>query len=183
MSGDCCHLLGYLNSSNTFVFSSQGLTFTCPGGIHMFTLFNNCAPSWNLIFFALIEVILVAWVYGMDNFLENITEMLGTMNPLSRVNWRETLARNGNEEFFSISVILADLLEIRNTHNPDYFDGLWNSQPRTYPIQGLHLSNTNTITRASHYRHFFNLDTNICILATEQEFPWRWHAGLQNMAA
>eukprot|EP00093_Oithona_nana_P002458 02458.XXX_40626_42825_1 [CDS] Oithona nana genome sequencing. len=65
-----------------------GLTFTCPGGIHMFTLFNNCAPSWNLIFFALIEVILVAWVYGMDNFLENITEMLGTMDPLSRLYWQ-----------------------------------------------------------------------------------------------
>ena len=52
----------------------------------MFTLFNNCAPSWNLIFFALIEVILVAWVYGMDNFLENINEMLGTLDPISRVN-------------------------------------------------------------------------------------------------
>ena len=51
----------------------------------MFTLFNNCAPSWNLIFFALIEVILVAWVYGLDNFLENITEMLGSMHPLFKV--------------------------------------------------------------------------------------------------
>ena len=87
------------------LFSSQGLTFTCPGGIHMFTLFNNCAPSWNLIFFALIEVILVAWVYGMDNFLENINEMLGTLDPISRVNWLGALAKNGgDEEFFQFQL-------------------------------------------------------------------------------
>jgi hypothetical protein len=32
-----------------------GLPFTCPAGIHMFTLFNASAPSWNLILFALLE--------------------------------------------------------------------------------------------------------------------------------
>ena len=62
-----------------------GLTFTCPGGIYMFTLFNNCAPSWNLILFALLEVVLMAWVYGVDNFLDNISEMLGGIHPIAKV--------------------------------------------------------------------------------------------------
>ena len=64
-----------------------GLTFTCPGGIYMFTLFNNCAPSWNLILFALLEVVLMAWVYGVDNFLDNINEMLGGMHPIAKVTF------------------------------------------------------------------------------------------------
>ena len=33
-----------------------GLSFTCQGGIHMFTLFNAAAPSWNLLLFTLLEV-------------------------------------------------------------------------------------------------------------------------------
>lgn len=43
-----------------------GLCFTCGGGIHMFTLFNSSAPSWNLLLFALLELIAVAWVYGTN---------------------------------------------------------------------------------------------------------------------
>ena len=52
-----------------------GLPFCCNGGIHMFTLFNASAPSWNLLLFALLEVVLVSWVYGVDTFLDNLTEM------------------------------------------------------------------------------------------------------------
>ena len=36
-----------------------GLPFCCNGGIHMFTLFNASAPSWNLLLFALLEVSIV----------------------------------------------------------------------------------------------------------------------------
>ena len=41
----------------------------------MFTLFNASAPSWNCLLFALLEVVLVSWVYGVDRFLENMSEM------------------------------------------------------------------------------------------------------------
>ena len=60
--------------------SILGLPFTCPAGIHMFSLFNQAAPSWNLILFALLEVIIVAWIYGVDKFVEHISEMRGGMN-------------------------------------------------------------------------------------------------------
>jgi len=62
-----------------FSMTMLGLPFTCPAGIHMFSLFNQAAPSWNLILFALLEVIIVAWIYGVDSFIEHISEMKGGM--------------------------------------------------------------------------------------------------------
>ena len=63
-----------------------GLTFTCPGGIHMFTLFNDSAPSWNLILFALLEVVLISWAYGVDKFLDHLEDMIPHFSPTAKVN-------------------------------------------------------------------------------------------------
>ena len=52
-----------------------GLPFTCPGGVHMFTLFNASAPSWNLLVFALAEVLIVSRIYDIDKFLHHLDEM------------------------------------------------------------------------------------------------------------
>lgn len=41
----------------------------------MFTLFDASAPSWNLLVFVLIEVLVVTRVYGLDRFLDNMEEM------------------------------------------------------------------------------------------------------------
>jgi len=65
-----------------------GLPFTCNGGIHMFTLFNSSAPSWNLLLFALLEVVLVSWVYGIDNFMDNIEEMGIQMSKPVKIYWK-----------------------------------------------------------------------------------------------
>ena len=65
-----------------------GLPFTCHGGIHMFTLFNASAPSWNLLLFALLEVTLVSWVYGVDRFLDNFLEMGMELPWVVRQYWR-----------------------------------------------------------------------------------------------
>ena len=65
-----------------------GLPFTCPAGIHMFTLFNASAPSWNLLLFALLEVVVVAWLYGAENFLENVSGEMGIkLNRFTRLYW------------------------------------------------------------------------------------------------
>ena len=69
-----------------------GLTFTCPGGIHMFTLFNDSAPSWNLILFALLEVVLISWAYGVDKFLDHLEDMIPHFSPTAKVNLTPTLA-------------------------------------------------------------------------------------------
>ena len=59
----------------SFLMFILGLPFTCPGGIHMFTLFNSSAPSWNLLVFALMEVLIVSRVYGLDKFFAHLDEM------------------------------------------------------------------------------------------------------------
>ena len=41
----------------------------------MFTLFADCSASWNLLILAFLEVVLVSWFYGAENFLNNIKEM------------------------------------------------------------------------------------------------------------
>ena len=49
---------------------------TANGGILMFTLIDWYASSWSLLLLALIEVVLVAWLYGAEDLLEKMqTEM------------------------------------------------------------------------------------------------------------
>jgi len=52
-----------------------GLSMTAQGGIYMFTLIDSTCASWNILLFAIIELILVAWLYGADKFMANINEM------------------------------------------------------------------------------------------------------------
>ena len=54
----------------------------------MFTLFDASAPSWNLLLFALLEVLIVNWIYGVDRFLENMEEMNIKLGFLTRIYWK-----------------------------------------------------------------------------------------------
>ena len=66
----------------SFIF---GLSMVAKGGIYMFTLIDATCASWNILLFALLEVFLVAWMYGIDRlgnyslpatrFVENLEEM------------------------------------------------------------------------------------------------------------
>ena len=80
-----------------------GLPFSCNGGVHMFTLFNASAPSWNLLLLSLLEVVLVSWVYGVDTFLDNIAEMNIQMSRPVRLYWKLSWK-------FTTPVILMTLL-------------------------------------------------------------------------
>ena len=44
------------------------------GGIHLFTIFDNSTTS-SLLFLTLLEVIVVSWVYGINQFLVDLREM------------------------------------------------------------------------------------------------------------
>ena len=42
-------------------------------------VFEEGLNSWNLFIFAFLEIILVGWVYGLDQFIRNLDTMeLGT---------------------------------------------------------------------------------------------------------
>ena len=66
---------------------TMGLTFTCPAGIHMFTLFNSSAPSWNLLLLALVEVVVVGWIYGSGRLLRDLDEMGMNIHPAMKIYW------------------------------------------------------------------------------------------------
>ena len=51
-----------------------GLPFCCNAGVLLFTLFDRRCSS-SLLFILWIEVMVVSWVYGIGNFLDNIEEM------------------------------------------------------------------------------------------------------------
>jgi len=72
-------------SSTLFLF---GLIFTCGGGIHAFTLFNASAPSWNLLLFALLEVLVVAWAYGAERAIDDLSDMDVRPGRTMRLYWR-----------------------------------------------------------------------------------------------
>merc|ERR1712165_611402 len=65
-----------------------GLSMTAQGGIYMFTLIDSTCASWNILLFAIIELILVAWLYGVDNFLDNIREMKIHLPKPVELYWR-----------------------------------------------------------------------------------------------
>merc|ERR1712066_471781 len=52
-----------------------GLTCTSRGGLFMFSLIDWYASSWGLLICAVTEVLLVMYLYGWRNFMENIEEM------------------------------------------------------------------------------------------------------------
>jgi hypothetical protein len=65
----------------------MGIPMTCSAGIYLFTLIDETSASWNILIFALLEVITVAWLYGTDRFLMNIEDM-GIKLPLpAKIYW------------------------------------------------------------------------------------------------
>jgi len=52
-----------------------GLIYCTHGGEALLTLVDIANMSWNLLVIALLECILLSWIYGADNLLTNIEEM------------------------------------------------------------------------------------------------------------
>uniref|UniRef100_A0A3Q3W963 Transporter n=1 Tax=Mola mola TaxID=94237 RepID=A0A3Q3W963_MOLML len=59
-----------------------GLGFTTTSGNYWFTIFNDYAASFSLLFIVLIEVVTVSYIYGIKRFEKDIEDMLG-----HRPNW------------------------------------------------------------------------------------------------
>ena len=69
-------------------FFMLGLSMCSSGGIYMFQLLDNCSASWNILLIALVELILVSWGYGADNFLNNIKDMRMKLSQPMRLYWK-----------------------------------------------------------------------------------------------
>ena len=51
------------------------------GGIHLFTLLDWYSCSWSLMVLALLEALLVGWVYGIDRLLQLMQKEMGIRIP------------------------------------------------------------------------------------------------------
>ena len=52
-----------------------GLPMCAEGGFYMFELLADFVSTLDILIFAIIELIIVSWSYGADNFLDNIEQM------------------------------------------------------------------------------------------------------------
>jgi len=64
-----------------------GLPMCCGGGIHLFKVFDSRCSS-SLLLLSLIEIILVAYIYGVDKFLVNISEMKMKLSKVTTFYWK-----------------------------------------------------------------------------------------------
>jgi len=69
------------------IFFVCGIPMCTTGGIHLFTIFDKKCTS-SLLLLSLVEVILVAWVYGAEKFLGNIKEMSVPMPRVFFYYWK-----------------------------------------------------------------------------------------------
>ena len=65
-----------------------GLSMCTSSGIYIFQLLDSTCATWNLILLALVEVILVAWIYGANNLLSNIEDLDIKIPTLLKWYWK-----------------------------------------------------------------------------------------------
>ena len=58
-----------------FIGFLSGLSMCTHAGIYMFELLDNTCASWNILLFAILELVVVSWIYGVRRFMKNIEEM------------------------------------------------------------------------------------------------------------
>ncbi len=55
-------------------------------GLYIFTLFDNHSATYSALMLGAAEVTVMAWVYGADQFMEDLHSMLG-FYPFPRMFW------------------------------------------------------------------------------------------------
>lgn len=65
-----------------------GLPMTCNGGIYLFTLIEWHTASWNIFLIGMLEIVILAWIYGIGKTLDNIREMGIKLMMVTRMYWR-----------------------------------------------------------------------------------------------
>jgi len=54
-----------------------GLPLCCPGGSYLLDLLDYYAASWPYLFIGLMELIIIAYIYGYSNYIDDLYEMTG----------------------------------------------------------------------------------------------------------
>lgn len=65
-----------------------GLPMTCNGGVYLFTLMEWHTASWAILLVGFGEIVVLSWVYGMNETIEMIREMGMKFGKLARIYWK-----------------------------------------------------------------------------------------------
>ena len=64
-----------------------GLTMVTEGGMYILQLVDNHAATYSALILGCLEISVMAWVYGVDRFLDDLRFMLG-FYPFPRLFWK-----------------------------------------------------------------------------------------------
>ncbi|XP_072357624.1 sodium- and chloride-dependent neutral and basic amino acid transporter B(0+)-like [Scyliorhinus torazame] len=78
----------YLTTGLSFAFYFLGLLFVTEAGIYWLNLVDYFCTGWILIITALLEVIGLNWIYGVNRFIKDIEMMIGKRTWLFWLWWR-----------------------------------------------------------------------------------------------
>ena len=65
-----------------------GLSMCTSAGFYMFELLDSSGASWNILLFAMIELIIVSWLYGVNRFWDNLKEMELRIPKFMEIYWK-----------------------------------------------------------------------------------------------
>jgi len=100
-----------------------GLPICLQGGFYLFVLLDWYSGSWSLIFLAVVEILLISWVYGTDAFCKDIETMGIHHNSLARYYW--TFCWKFTSPFILISVLISTLINYQPAREGEYVFPLW----------------------------------------------------------
>ncbi|XP_069749768.1 sodium- and chloride-dependent neutral and basic amino acid transporter B(0+)-like [Narcine bancroftii] len=78
----------YMTSGICFVFYILGLVFVTEAGIYWLNLIDYFCTGWILVIIALLEIIGLSWIYGLNKFIKDIEMMIGKKILLFWLWWR-----------------------------------------------------------------------------------------------
>ncbi|KAG5336207.1 SC6A5 protein, partial [Acromyrmex heyeri] len=65
-----------------------GVIFTTNAGMYWLQLMDKHAANSSVLLIAVIECVIVAWLYGADRFLDDVQQMIGPRSRLWRLFWK-----------------------------------------------------------------------------------------------
>ncbi|CAG2102991.1 unnamed protein product [Medioppia subpectinata] len=101
-----------------------GLLICTKAGMYILQLMDNHCASFSALIIGLVEVVAIAWVYGVDRFLDDMKIMLGHY-PFHRLYWR-TLWKFVCPGLI-IFILFFSLLEMKPASYGDYVYPWWAS--------------------------------------------------------
>ncbi|XP_072126481.1 sodium- and chloride-dependent neutral and basic amino acid transporter B(0+)-like isoform X3 [Mobula birostris] len=112
----------YLTAGLCLIFYFTGLIFVTEGGVYWLNLIDYFCTGWVLITIALLELIGLSWIYGVNRFIKDIEMMIGERNCLFWLWWRVCWC------FISPCMLLAILTWSLATFAPPSYG------PMEYPV-------------------------------------------------